>query len=70
MEDGFALEFEDWNVSQSADVTFEHEGDGVTMARIVLQGDSSEIEFWLNKEEAHGLSDFFADLAKDIERRE
>ncbi|AGM11158.1 hypothetical protein M196_gp66 [Halorubrum tailed virus 4] len=68
--DGFELEFDDWNASQSADVTFEHEDGADTMARILLQGDSSQIEFWVNKEKAHGLSDFFADLATDIEQRE
>jgi len=70
IEDGFEMEFDDWNASQTATVEFDHQEGEDVMARIILQGDTSEIEFWVSKEKANGLSDFFADLAKDIEQRE
>jgi hypothetical protein len=71
MEGELEMRLDDYDVSQSADISFDYGGDDEdVMANITISGETSEVSIWLDSSDAHALSDVFSDLAKDIEQRE
>lgn len=68
---GFELEATDYDVSGSGQIRFDSgTGDEDMIAKITISGETSDVSFWVTKEDAITLSDVFSDLAEDIERRE